>query len=465
MKKWWKRRSLKLRLALWYAAATALVLILFVGFFYETIEVRLRAEIDRQLRIDFDLVEAQLTLDDRGRVSWLMQGAHGNEGFARLSAWFEVWSDDGQVLLRHWPVAEQNIRDALPAPKGGGLFFRTDEIENLHVRVMERPARVNQRGVILRLIREETEMRHALAQIVEVAFLMLPFAVLGASLGGYLLAQRSFALVAKMAVEAGKITSESLSGRLPNPNPHDELGQLAAVFNETLERLEASFAELKRFTADASHELRTPLTALRAVGEVALREGGDAAVLRETIASMLEEAQRLHELIESLLALARMEGGKEHIALQPVVLSELAAEVKASIDLLATDKKQTVELQGDQSVTARADRTLLRQALLNIVHNALHYSPAESSVVIRVMRREGEALISVRDQGPGIAPEHRLKIFDRFYRIDPSRARAFGGQGLGLAIAKCAVEHQGGRIELESSPGEGSTFRIVLRLP
>jgi len=293
----------------------------------------------------------------------------------------------------------------------------------------------------------------------------LPLAVLGASLGGYLLAHRSFAPVAKMAAEAGKITSESLSGRLPNPNPHDELGQLAAVFNQTLERLEESFAELKRFTADASHELRTPLTALRAVGEVALRQGSDAAVLRETVASMLEEAQRLHELIESLLALARMEGGKEPIALQPVVLSDLAAEVKSSIGLLADDRHQTVELHEDQPVTALAEPVLLRQALLNIVHNALRYSPAGSSIVIRVMRREGEALVSVADQGPGIAHEHRLKIFDRFYRIDPSRARSDGGQGLGLAIAKCAVEHQGGRIELESAPGAGSTFRILLRLP
>jgi heavy metal sensor kinase len=327
---------------------------------------------------------------------------------------------------------------------------------------MERPARLHERGVVVRQLRDETEMRRTLHQMVEVFVFAMPLAVLLASLVGYWVARRSLLPVAMMAGRARTITSESLAERLPNPNPHDELGQLAAVFNDTLHRLESSFAELKRFTADASHELRTPLTALRTVGEVALRQPDNPAALRDTIGSMLEEAQRLHDLIESLLTLARMESGKVAVNLETVSLTALAAEVRDSLHVLADEKRQTIELVGDESITATADRVLLRQAVVNIIHNAIRYSLPDTLITIRTFRRDGHAVIEVTDQGPGIAPEHQQKIFERFYRVDKSRSRADGGHGLGLAIAKWSVERQSGRIEVVSEVGQGSLFRIVL---
>jgi heavy metal sensor kinase len=463
MSSWWKRRSLKVRLTLWYAAATAVVLAVFAWVAYEVVEHRLGAELDRQLRIDFDLVEAQLDTDASNKIRWLVQGAHGDEGFARLSAWFEVWSEDKKLLFRHWPVREADIKNPLPAPPGSSLRFYTVELENdLHVRIMERPARVHELGVIVRLFRDETDTRRTLAQIVEVFVLAAPLAVALAALGGYFVARRSLAPVAAMAEQAKKITSESLAERLPNPNPHDELGQLAAVFNQTLERLENSFAELKRFTADASHELRTPLTALRTVGEVALRQGDNPLALRENIGSMLEEAQRLNDLIESLLTLARMESSKVSIKSEPVKLSEVVNEVRDHLNVLAAEKQQTIELSGDDGLTVVADRLLLRQALMNIVHNAVRYAPPQTRISIRIARHDGDAWIEVADQGPGVASEHHTKLFERFYRVDKSRSRDGGGHGLGLAIAKRSVERQHGRIEMESEPGKGSVFRIVL---
>jgi heavy metal sensor kinase len=464
MSSWWRRRSVKLRLTLWYATATAIVLIVFAWVTYEVVEHRLSAELDRQLRIDFDLVEAQLDTDTSGQMRWLVQGAHGDEGFARLSAWFEVWSEDKQLLFRHWPVRDADIKNPTAAPLESSLRFQTVELEpGLHVRIMERPARVRERGVIVRMFRDESNLRHTLREIVEVFILAAPLAVALASLGGYLVARRSLQPVAAMAEQARKITSESLSERLPNANPHDELGQLAAVFNATLQHLENSFAELKRFTADASHELRTPLTALRAVGEVALRDGRDnPAVLRETIGSMLEEAQRLNDLMESLLTLARMESGKVALHPEPVRVAELVAEVRDNLSVLAAEKHQSVELIADEELVVTADRVLLRQALVDIIHNAVRYSPAKGRIIIRTSRRDRSALIDVADQGPGIAPEHHAKLFDRFYRVDKGRSRAEGGHGLGLAIAKWSVERQGGRIEVESAVGKGSTFRILI---
>jgi heavy metal sensor kinase len=458
MSNWWQRRSLKLRLTLWYAAATVVVLAVFAFIVYEVVEHRLAAELDRQLRIDFDLVEAQLDVDATGKIRWAVQGAHGDEGFARLSAWFEVWSEDQQLLARHWPVREADIKHPLPSPAQSALRFHTVELEDgLYVRLMERPARVRDRGVIVRLFRDESDMRHTLREIIEVFLLALPVAVFLASMVGYFVARRSLQPISAMAEHAKKITSESLSERLPVSNPHDEVGQLASVFNQTLQRLESSFAELKRFTADASHELRTPLTALRTVGEVALREADHPA-----ISSMLEEAERLQELIESLLTLARMESGSTEIRLERLPVAEMLREIRDSLHVLATEKQQTVEIIESDVRSATGDRLLLQQALLNIVHNALRYAPPETRITLH-MNRQGEAVvIAIADEGPGIAPEHHEKIFDRFYRVDKARARAEGGQGLGLAIAKWAVERQGGRVEVESQLGNGSVFRVVL---
>lgn len=463
MSSWWQRQPVKLRLTLWYAAAMTVVLGFFAVAVYEIVEHRMESELDRQLRIDFDLVEAQLDLDDTGQVRWPVRGAHGDEGFARLFAWFEVWSEDGMLLLRHWPVPESQIHRPLPAPATFTLSFRDHEIEDgLPVRLMERPARLQGRGVMLRIFRDQSGMRQTLRQIVEVFVLMLPFAVALACLGGYLLARRSMSPVSDMAAKARRITSESLGARLPNPNPHDEIGQLATVINETLARLENSFNELRRFTADASHELRTPLTALRTVGEVALRRG-DPGALREALQSMLEEAQRLTELTEALLTLARTESGHTQVHTEAVDLVEVVREVTESLEVLASDKEQSLKIAGDADVTARADRTLLRQALMNIVHNAIRYSPPKVRITLRLGRDRGEAIAEVIDEGPGIDAEYRSKIFDRFFRADAGRSRSAGGYGLGLAIAKASVERQGGRIEVTSELGRGSTFRI--RLP
>jgi len=463
VKSWWLRRSVRLRLALWYAAATALVLIAFAWFVYEVIEHRLAAEVDRQLRIDFDLVEAQLSVDTQGRMQWNVRGSHGDEGFARMSAWFEVWSENKELLLRHWPVPEANSKDALPPPQTSTLRFATIELERgLFLRVMERPGRVLGRSVIIRVFRDETEMRRTLREIIEVSLLGFPLAGALAAIGGYLVATRSLAPLDAMAQQARRITSESLSKRLPNLNPNDELGRLATVFNETLTRLEGSFAELQRFTADASHELRSPLTALRAVGEVALRDGNDPAMLRETIASMLEEAERLTDLVDALLTLARMDATKADTTREHVNIAALLEEIRDQFEVLAVEKSQTLAITSDRHVAVQTDRTLLRLALVNLVHNAIQHSPSNSKISVAAARHPSGVEISVSDSGHGIAPEYHQRIFEPFFRVDKARSRSAGGVGLGLAIAKRAVERNGGQIIVDSDSNRGSVFRIEL---
>src|SRR4030095_9528176 len=252
------------------------------------------------------------------------------------------------------------------------------------------------------------------------------------------------------------IIKKALVNLPPGPNPHDELGRLASVFNETLARLPASFEELKRFTADASHELRSPLTALRTVGEVGLHEARTEDDLRDTIGSMLEEAQRLSDLIDALLTLARMESGKQELKREPLLVAELLAEVQSHLGILATEKHQTLRVTAEPDLLASADRMFLGQALVNVVHNAIRYSPDNTRIDLAARRRDSDVVIEITDQGPGIAPEHRGKIFERFFRADKARSRADGAAGLGLAIAKWSVESQDGRIEVESESGQGS---------
>jgi heavy metal sensor kinase len=462
VKSWWQRRSVRFRLALWYAAAAAFVLFAFAWFVYEVIEHRLGADIDRQLRSDLDLVQAQVDLDAEEGAQWYVRGPHGDEPSAATSAWFEVWSENGELLLRHWPPANASSKNvSLPAPSASTLNFRTLKFERgPFVRVMEGPGRVEGRSVLIRVFRDQMEMRRALSEIIKVSTLGFPLAVALAAIGGYLIATRSLRPLDAMAGQARRISSESLSKRLPNPNPNDELGRLATVFNETLARLEASFAELQRFTADASHELRSPLTALRAVGEVALRDGNDPVALRETIGSMLEEAQRLTDLVDALLTLARMDATKADAAREEVNIASLLDEVRDQFEVLANEKHQTITVTCPGDVTVQADRTLLHLALVNLVHNAIQHAPANSQISVTAMRSVHKIDISVKDDGLGIPPEYREKVFERFFRVDKARSRAHGGAGLGLAITKQAVERNGGRITLDDNSAGGTVFRI-----
>jgi heavy metal sensor kinase len=268
-----------------------------------------------------------------------------------------------------------------------------------------------------------------------------------------------------MTEEARSITAEHLDVRLPLPGPDDELGRLAATFNELFARLERSFEQMRRFTADASHELRTPLTVIRSVGEVGLREPQDEAGYREIIGTMLEEADRLALLTSTLLELTRAEGGRGPLRREAIDLGESAREAAEFLGALAEEKEVGLALDLPAAApTVLGDRTVLHQALVNVLDNALKHSPAGTTVTVAVRTNGDRAEVSVADQGPGIAPEHREHVFERFYRADPSRNSKTGGFGLGLAIARWAVEAHGGRIELESEPGRGSVFRIRLPL-
>jgi signal transduction histidine kinase len=265
-----------------------------------------------------------------------------------------------------------------------------------------------------------------------------------------------------MVNEADLITASDLNRRLSVANPHDELGRLAVVFNMTLARLQDSFVALDRFVADASHELLTPLTTLRSVGEVGLRSVRSPEEYREIIGSMLEETQRLQLLVEKLLQLARAEGGAEVVELSPVRIDEVASDAVEDARILAEEKHQRISLRASEC-TAQTDRLFLRQALQNILDNAIKYSPANSEIGVTVSESEDMISIAVTDHGQGVSTAARERLTDRFFCAEPSRDRRRGGYGLGLAITKAYMRVLGGALEYR--PGFPSGSRFELRLP
>jgi heavy metal sensor kinase len=424
MRQWWERRSLRLRLTLWYAITSTIILLALGGMLLFVVHGRLISQMDRQLRGDFEMVESRVARDSAGNLNWLGYGHDKDEVEWEKQAgpWFEILSTDGSMLLREGPSRDWEAISSLTHREDTVAPFSAEMQRHLHVRVLENSTRIADEPVVLRVFRSEAKLRRAMAELGAVLAFGLPLAVALSAAGGYLIAHRSLSPMSQIAARARQITAESLEGRLPVPNPHDELGQLATVFNATLARLENSFAELRRFTADASHELRTPLTALRAVGEAALRpDAGDPKSLREALSSMLEETRRLSDLVDALLLLARADTGVIIASQQQVDLGELLSEVRDTLLVLAEEKSQQLEIVAGQ-LTVRADRELLRLALLNLVHNLVHnairYSAEGLIIRLRVRRHGANAVVEVVDQGPGIAPQHQKKIFERFYRID-----------------------------------------------
>ncbi len=279
---------------------------------------------------------------------------------------------------------------------------------------------------------------------------------------GYVLAGWALAPVRETIELARRFSSQPGGKQIAVTNPHDEIGELEIFLNELLRRLEGSFVELDRLAADVSHELRTPLTAMRSVGEVALRER-NPAVLYDAVGSMLEEVRRMNQLIDRLLLLTRGDSDQWPVRPKAGPVRHVLMEVSETLGMVATDKQQPLQIDCAENLSAIFDPALLRLALMNLTQNAIRYSPPGKPIHLHALAEAGMVVVEVADEGPGIAPEHQHKIFQRFYRVDEARSRAEGGVGLGLAIVKWAVERTGGTVELKSEIGRGSVFR--LRLP
>lgn len=461
MKRWWRTRSVRARLALAYAATTAVALLAYALGVFLFVNHVLRRDLDERVREDFEMAEESLQMTAEGVSTLRPRNSREHD---EHQPWVEIWEGPGAIRFRTPRAGSAMLDDLRQMPERGDTAASVRATTGERLRTLTGTAALNGVTYAIRVARSEEPIHHELQELFMGMIVAFPLVIGLAGVAGAHMARRALQPIERMAERARSITAERLSDRLPIENPNDELGQLAAVFNDTLGRLETSFERLRRFTADASHELRTPLTAIRSVGEVGMSERHEPAGYRDIIGSMLEDAERLTRLVESLLILSRADAGGAVLQLEHVELSDLAREVVNDLCVLAEEKHQVVRVEGIRPVVAVADRLTLAQALVNLLDNAIKYSPEGATIVIDVSA-SGGAHIDVSDQGPGIAKEHHQRIFDRFYRVDESRARGNGGVGLGLSIADWAVRANGGRLTLHHTGTSGSTFRVSLSSP
>ncbi|MGD9723609.1 MAG: sensor histidine kinase [Pirellulales bacterium] len=312
------------------------------------------------------------------------------------------------------------------------------------------------------IVAELEHVDEELLEVIRALLITTPITLVAAASIAYLLARKALSPVDHLRQMTDEITVDRLDRRLPIRNPADELGLLAQTINSMIERLERSFGEIRRFTADASHELRTPVAVIRSEAELGLTAVGENPAVRRRFESIVEECSRLADLTSQLLALCREESGVTQMGRKPVRLKAIVSESTDSMRLLAEAKQLqlAVACEADPVVLGDADR--LRQVFCNLLDNAIRHTPAGGRVTVTLRTLNGEVHFDIRDTGTGIAAEHVPHLFERFYQVNSGRSQAGGGAGLGLSIVKCVVEAHGGRVDVTSEPSAGSAFRVTL---
>jgi heavy metal sensor kinase len=455
--------SIRWRLTLWNAAALAVVLTGFGGLTYALLRHALYEQTDRllesalvQLRSD-----ARLADDPADRLRhWVGEFKEHQDLFA------VVYRADGSLVVRTEELAEEAVPLAPPDPSDRWIG---DETLPTIGRQRELAGRLPTGGTEYRvvLLAPLAAVDRELAEVRGVLWVAGPAVLLAGAGLAYWLARKALAPMAELHRATDAVTADRLDRRLPVLNPSDELGRLTATVNAMIARLERSFAETRRFTADASHELRTPLAVIRAEAELALGRPLGQEELQQTLGSILEECDRLGRLTEQLLALARHDTGPADKHREPVRLPELLGGLMETLGPLVEAKGLALRFDpgpAADGVVVAGDPDQLRQVLLNMLDNAIKYTPAGGTIEVEVQPTAHDVQVRVRDTGEGIPAEHLPHVFERFYRVDKARSREMGGAGLGLSIAKSIVEAHGGRIELDSAPGGGTTCTVTLPL-
>lgn len=462
------KMNIRLRMTLWYGVVLAAVLAIFGVSVYVMMWHQLRTRLDSGLRqVLAEVMEEAEEAKDETRLRERMQRRFAHrEGYE-----FQVSSIDGNVIFRSDRLKSQSI----PVPPVPSSFKRLD-FESVplgsrsmvigplgHVRVASELIPGPTSTVVVQAAAPLASDDHELSELLLVLCLAGPLALGCALGGGYLLARKALAPVDRMAATANEITAMRLDKRVSVPNPDDELGRLARTLNDMIARLQRSFDEIRRFTADAAHELRTPLAVLRVEAEVALRAPRDAEQYREVIVTMLEEVERLTRLAEQLLFLCREDAGLVPHLRRPLHLDEVVQDVADHMRVIAAGKG--VSLLSEQFAPCEmvGDQDQLRRLLFNLMDNAIKFTPEGGAVSVRGERHDDRFRVVVADTGIGIPAEHLPHVFERFYRVDPARGQEIDGTGLGLSISRSIAEAHGAELTIESTVGVGT--QVFLTVP
>lgn len=455
--------SVRIRLTLWYAGVLALSLIAFALVIYYAAGNSFHERQDESLRSTAQTV-ASAYIEEFGEAHSLAKA--GEVVLAEITfpnRYVQLTDTTGNPIASSANLAGSTI--AIPATvlaEARARGFSHATIKGLRVTVV--PLSSDQTLGYAAVAEPLSVIEDGLSELRRDLFAGVLLVLLLASGGGYFLARKSLAPIASMNSQTQRISAENLSARLDVTNSRDELGRLATTINDLLARLENSFKEQQRFIADASHELRTPLAVLRGETEVALSKTRTVEEYEQSLSLIQDEAERLSRIVEDLFILARQPiNTRAALNKERVSLNAAVRDCARAAQVLASRKGVRLKLENDSpSIALNGDEELIRRMILNLLDNAVKYTPAGGEISLGLMRQNGNAEIVVRDTGIGIPEAAQPRVFDRFYRVDKARARAMGGAGLGLSIAQWIVEVHGGEINLASTPGHGSTFTVVL---
>jgi heavy metal sensor kinase len=467
--------SVRVRLTLWYLGLLALVLIVFSTGVYALLRQSLYERLDSAVRNEARALAAahERSMSEGESDSAAAVTAQDERFFPRQAT--AIFDGEGKVVAEKPTRSGKHARlPALNLLQGDDTYFHT-------VLEEEDGGRDGRRIAVKRIANAATgktfiyavsqpldRVVEELATVRRSLFIAIPLALALAGAGGWFLARRSLAPVVDMSERARRIGAENLQERLPIVNPRDELGRLAATFNELLTRLETSFSQQRRFMADASHELRTPLYVIRTATDVTLgREHRDEQEYRDALKIASEQTHRLTRIVEDMFTLARADAGSRALDETDFYLDELIGEAARAAGVLAVSKGITLNKDDIPEMLCHGDEELLRQMLMNLLGNAIKHTPAGGQISISGERLNGEYQITVTDTGTGIPIEAQPHVFERFFRVDKARSRTQdgGGAGLGLAIARWIAEAHQGSLELKHSDKTGSIFVASLPAP
>jgi heavy metal sensor kinase len=460
--------SVRVRLTLWYVLVFGLLLVGFSIFIYTLLAKSLYGRVDQSLSNAAQTTAKELNSETGENYGDTAAGAVETLKELQLPGIYIAIFADEQLLVANYPENQSFTfpMHLLPSTKSFGktTFHTVTGFGEAGARLAIMPLTISGKDYFIAVIEPLQEITEQVDAIKRILFIGLPGTLLIASIGGFLLARKSLSPVVEMSEQAQRISARNLQERLTVSSPRDELGRLAEVFNGLLSRLDQSFEKMREFMADASHELRTPLSIIRGEAEVALTQEREVGEYKETLAIIQDESKRLTRIVDDMMVLARTDAGQQPLRLQDIYLNDLVEECCRAMQVLANSKMITLTQDITEDVTFLGDEDLLRRLVMNLLDNAIKYTPERGAVFVKLVCNISDAKIIVEDTGIGIPSESVANVFERFFRLDEARSRAEGGSGLGLAIAKwVAIAHKGS-IDLTSKPGQGSKFVVTLPL-
>ncbi len=455
------RLPIRARLTAWYTLFLAMILVGLGAFVVIKLRSDLNSTIDREVRSSAAAISQSYSQEGINGFDEASAAALRRSGSAA-----QVLDARGRVLASHGgdiaqdPMLTTSFQIGAIAGAGKLLDVSLGD-DGLPFRVLAIP--VNRRGTVNLVVVGESlqDVNEAVRKILVLLLIAAPIALAAAALAGWLLVRNALLPVDRMRKKAERIGIDQLHERLVAPNPGDEIGQLAATLNAMLDRLEAGVSARRRLVADASHELRTPLAAMRAELDVSIIDEQRTPAERAALISVREDVDRMSRTVDNLLTLALADEGRLELHRRPVELDQLVRTAVEPLLALASAKGIALHVRGE-SGTVDGDPERLGQALTNLVENAIKFTAAGGEISVQTWREGHEVGVTVADNGAGIPVAAREHVFDRFFRVDPSRSRQSGGSGLGLAICYEVATSHGGRIWVQSEEGSGSAFSIAL---